>query len=367
MISMEVHATKKLLDTIPFLAVIDPLEEENPLFSWHANIVMINRRKTVILMNDHNRYIVVLYGLKAKDFKKFDELIIEGIRQTLKADRIPIPVIDRYLAEAGRISFYKTKNRSLVSSLNRACDAAWSWSEDMDLNTIIQAEVGKAISRLLVGGANIPYITPFEEMRKDLMERSTEDAVNNKAAIMHISLKLENDSVWRRVRVPLDFSFTDFHKTIQVSFSWQNAHLYSFHLYKEAPGENEKPALNIGLEDAYENNEKVDQINQIDFLLAGYIPPYEHMKYIYDFGDNWEHTIVVEEIVDNQTERAPVCKEGEGVAPPEDCGGAGGYTELLKVLNDPTHPEHAIMKDWASGQSYEEFNINIVNYQLRMI
>ncbi|WP_303969108.1 hypothetical protein [Sporosarcina ureae] len=62
---MQISGTKKLLDLIPFTVAVH--EEEDPFFSWHANVVLINRRKTIVLMNDKTRYIVALHGIKAKD------------------------------------------------------------------------------------------------------------------------------------------------------------------------------------------------------------------------------------------------------------------------------------------------------------
>ena len=53
--------------------------EEAPLFSWHANFLTIYRRKTVVIVNDSNRYVIVLYSLLAKGFRKLDELIIGAI------------------------------------------------------------------------------------------------------------------------------------------------------------------------------------------------------------------------------------------------------------------------------------------------
>jgi len=64
---MLIQCTKKLLDAIERKPVA--YEEKNLLFSWHANLITLNRKKTVVLVNDKTRYAVVLYGLKAKDFK----------------------------------------------------------------------------------------------------------------------------------------------------------------------------------------------------------------------------------------------------------------------------------------------------------
>jgi hypothetical protein len=68
-LEMLIQCTKKLLSELKIETSL-PLEEEDTLFSWHANMLTVNRRKTLVLMNDSNRYIIVLHGLKAKDPKK---------------------------------------------------------------------------------------------------------------------------------------------------------------------------------------------------------------------------------------------------------------------------------------------------------
>jgi hypothetical protein len=66
---------------------------------------------------------------------------------------------------------------------------------------------------------------------------------------------------------------------------------------------------------------------------------------VYDFGDYWEHVILVENITDDKLLNA-VYVNGEGNCPPEDCGGPGGYENLKRILRDPKNPEHKGMKQW---------------------
>ena len=70
--------------------------------------------------------------------------------------------------------------------------------------------------------------------------------------------------------------------------------------------------------------------------------------YEYDFGDSWEHDLVVEAVLPPAPQgRPPVCLDGARACPPEDCGSVPGYEEILYVLE---HPE-AIEKAAPDGDS----------------
>ena len=91
------------------------------------------------------------------------------------------------------------------------------------------------------------------------------------------------------------------------------------------------------------------------------------MTYEYDFGDGWEHTLVLEKVLDPDPDaKYPVCLAAERNCPPEDCGGAHGFTEMLDILNNPNHEEYESWKTWV-GDEYdsERFDLSIVNRLLR--
>jgi len=72
--------------------------------------------------------------------------------------------------------------------------------------------------------------------------------------------------------------------------------------------------------------------------------------YTYDFGDGWEHDIVIEKILPPEKgKKYPICIDGKRACPPEDCGGPWGYRDLLKVIANPKHKEYKNMMEWLGG------------------
>src|SRR5208337_4543131 len=89
--------------------------------------------------------------------------------------------------------------------------------------------------------------------------------------------------------------------------------------------------------------------------------------YDYDFGDGWEHTIILEKIIQKDKDiKYPVCIDGKRKCPPEDCGGDGGYEDLIEILKSPGNEEYEDMIDWLGGEyDPEEFNIDEINEMLK--
>ena len=93
----------------------------------------------------------------------------------------------------------------------------------------------------------------------------------------------------------------------------------------------------------------------------------EVFRYEYDFGDSWEHMLLVEDIVEYQPDmRYPVCSIGERACPPEDCGGPYGYADLLEIIADPGHEDYQDMLTWLGGYfDPDSFDIEIANLKLK--
>lgn len=353
---MLIQCTKKLLEQLN----IKPLSqvEENPLFSWHAHFILVNRRKTVVLVNDLSRYVIVLHGLKAKDYKRFDQLLLQAIRETFESDGIRNDVIEKYLTHSMATTYSKTKDRTSVSRLNKACETIYFFQDLLDHENVINTEVSKRVSRDLVGDGKNKYIYPHEEMYMKLEEFVGHPIFMTKAVQLKVVLKLEDHHVWRRIVVPVNRTFQDLHDILQSTFGWRNDHLHEFVIF-ENKGE---PIVHLVCEvEAFAYPKETEMKLETDVKIAEYIPKYKKIRYTYDFGDDWQHDIEVEKIIDDYHVNHPTCLEGEGNTPPEDVGGEYGYKEFLSILADPQHPDYNHMVKWGIMQGYGDFDIGMIN------
>lgn len=159
--------------------------------------------------------------------------------------------------------------------------------------------------------------------------------------------------IWRRLLVARNVTLKRLHFIIQAAMGWQNSHL---HLFETEAGRFGEP-----------NPEWEDVEDHTAFRLYHVADkPGQKLKYIYDMGDGWQHEVEVEAIsADSRYQGIPVCLEGAGACPPEDCGGIGGYAELLKALADKQHERHAELKEWL-GHPFnpEAFHLADINEDL---
>jgi hypothetical protein len=90
------------------------------------------------------------------------------------------------------------------------------------------------------------------------------------------------------------------------------------------------------------------------------------MVYVYDFGDDWRHDVLLEAILlPEPDQQYPRCIAGERRGPPEDVGGPPGYQDYLEALANPKHEEHETWLQWRGRFDSEAFSLAAVNQQLR--
>ncbi|MGL5683021.1 MAG: plasmid pRiA4b ORF-3 family protein [Marinifilaceae bacterium] len=172
---------------------------------------------------------------------------------------------------------------------------------------------------------------------------------------LKLTLQGTQPPVWRQVRIPANLTMESLHMLIQVLMEWEDCHLYKFQKdnisYVTDNGEEEINDVNVAIEGlAVENvlKQKGDALT-----------------YIYDFGDWWDITIVLEDIVTDYNVMVPQLIGGERPAPPEDCGGLPGYYQLLQILNDPKNPEYNEIREWV-GEYYnaDSFDKDFIEEEL---
>jgi hypothetical protein len=157
-----------------------------------------------------------------------------------------------------------------------------------------------------------------------------------------IHLKNIKPQIWRRILVPENYSFWDLHVAIQDSMGWVDYHLHEFNILNPFTKKEDR----IGIPD--DDYPDAEMIPEIECTIKTYFTQENcEAEYIYDFGDDWEHKIIFEKIVQRDANiKYPICTEGKRACPPEDCGGSFGYMELLKALKNPDHENHDSMIEW---------------------
>jgi Plasmid pRiA4b ORF-3-like protein len=169
--------------------------------------------------------------------------------------------------------------------------------------------------------------------------RSRDVVVQMKIKLLGVS----TPPAWRRLRVRADTRLDRLHEIIQAAFAWENYHMHCFSSDGEVFG---VPDSELGF---------IDECGVGLEELVGGVG--DRLRYTYDFGDGWEHDILVEDLLERDAElRYPGLVASRGACPPEDCGGARGYAELKTILADPDDEEHHEMLDWLGLDNASEFD-----------
>ena len=362
---IQIRCTKKLLDYLNMPSV-SAAEEQDSLFCFSANLITINRRKCIVVMNNETCCGFLLYGVTANDKKRFQKLLEAGLRNMLASENISEKVIDCYIADCSfPATLCKTANRSAVTRLNHFCQRIAYYGNCFDTDDRFQSILLPLINddiKLIDNGKDCYYT--FEKQEHLLRERYGK-LYGCRAGVFDVSLKLETPCV-RRVMIPMDFSLFYLHDVIQNLFLWQNCHLHEFVLRRSKDG---RPLQTANLPSPYDEDffgiNECDVLDEREITLNEVFSANKSIVYEYDFGDGWTHEIRLIKMIDNADIPAPVCMELKGDAPPEDCGGPYGFSELVRILNDPKDPQHDDMVMWNGGSSVFQKNIKRINRDLR--
>jgi len=174
-----------------------------------------------------------------------------------------------------------------------------------------------------------------------------------------VTLKGSKPPIWRRIQVRSNITLAKLHHIIQAVMGWMDYHLHQFTVegrYFGLPHPDYGDSLEM-------NDERRVKLNQV--------VPGEGSKFVYeyDFGDSWQHALLVEKILPPEKGvRYPVCVKGRRACPPEDVGGIWGYYGFLEAIQDPDHPEYEDYLEWIGGEfDPAAFDLDGVNAALRAL
>ena len=199
---------------------------------------------------------------------------------------------------------------------------------------------------------NDPLLPPFDEKKKSKQGKKSLKPVevpDRPLFQLKIVLKDSDPPIWRRVLTP-DCTLETLHAVIQFAMGWEFEHLYAFDIDGKQFGDPEDP-----------ESVSADEVSLSEFIRKGH----KKLKYWYDFGDDWHHTITVEKVLPHDPKiKCATCTEAELACPPEDSGGIWGYYDMLEALEDKDHPEHDDMKEWIGKFDAEKCDLKKINRNL---
>ena len=182
-------------------------------------------------------------------------------------------------------------------------------------------------------------------------------STNSDVKIYQLKITLHDSKppIWRRVLVVGSNNLYELHQVIQIAMGWTDSHLHQFIIDEEY----------FTMPDPYAmrplKDERCFRLHQIALQ--------EKIKFIYeyDFGDSWEHQILVEKISEPDPDTSyPICIKGKRACPPEDVGGIWGYEDFLDAMGNSDNPRHQDILEWWGDSFYPEaFDLVGVNLELQ--
>lgn len=158
--------------------------------------------------------------------------------------------------------------------------------------------------------------------------------------MLDITLVGVKPKLWRRVIVRADRTLAQLHTIVQLAMGWSDDHLHVFTAHDGETFSDRREQEADGFEDDQDGDEGKVRVSEV--------LPHDRavLRYTYDFGDSWEHTIKRVKVAEDHPGPEPFLVQGARACPPEDSGGVHGYADLLDAVADPSHPEHEEQLEW---------------------
>jgi hypothetical protein len=258
-------------------------------------------------------------------------------------------------ADASELVWSSTIARYRLDRFTEDHLGLWHETAERDLQRAIDLLVG--FGAVTEDETRTVRLTPLAEWAT--RRRYGPEQPGDPVAQVKVALLRTDPPIWRRIMVPARLRLDRLHRVIQAAMGWKDSHLHVF-----TSGSTSYGVPDAGSDDSDERRTTLSALVRREGDTIGYE---------YDFGDGWDHEILLEKIIPAEPGgRYPICVAGESACPPEDCGGPGGYEELIEILFDRSHREHRHMLEWlgltkASDFDPARFDLAEVNSRLDMI
>jgi hypothetical protein len=347
------RCTRKLLDRLatPHDADSD-VPPANALGDWYANLIRVGHDQLVVVVNERTTLTLLV---PAKGLRHEIAPQIFGALATLLRDiEVPQDVIEREIAAMQPMAFARTASRSTLASMNERAHLVEHYWRDGHAPMDIMVSLARC--PMLRGPAKDDFY-PRRAARR-LLGLDPDPPPPATVVRLHVSLQGLSPAIWRRLVVPETITLPELHRALQLAMGWEDRHLHEFLFGAARFGMPDEDGLNEGLKD-----EAGVRLGDAIRAAGG-----DRFTYVYDFGDDWTHDVVVEAVEPNKEGvRGVVCVAGANCCPPEDVGGPPGYFEFLQEVRDAGHERHREVRAWAGGPfDPAAFDMGLVNVRLRM-
>ncbi len=331
----------------------------DPLDSWYAHLITVRRRNIVVVTLLDFRFVILIAGVKEKQWAGIEGTILQRIRETLQAYEIPAEALDAYLPADtvfAKCAAAEPRERARLSSVVKQVRQVLLDDPDAQrLQNGINATSGTA------GDGKVNYWVPARELKRALLLRY---GVPIPAVELEFSLNLERYEARRTLIVPADTTFWALDDYLQTAYRWHRGHHHMFTLPPVPNRETPSLIAPAGLGECYASPEEQvfdeRQTHLLDLLQEG-----DTFQYSYDFGDGWEIQCRLTRCLPNYPDPLPACTLLEGAAPPEDVGGLPGFLAFLDILSNKEDP--AYMDTMLRGGRYWSipWTMEHINYLYR--
>lgn len=317
------------------------------IYAWSVAYLHSKEWDLYLLLRNRATGLAVLHQVMIGD----DEL------STIDDKKISTALNERLTAygfDGDDLAFYLKEGEEITFS--DQFESAYERKKLKDLETWVM-ETGFAEAMQTIGDLeptiNRRKVDAKALFAKALSERRGEKTKDLYSAIsVKITLRMPKEyPVWRRFHIPTDLSYGDLHTLIQVAFGWDGSHLHEFRLGSWA---RIMPAYDIERDFCWDDAELYDE-DEVTIRELNQ----KKMVYIYDFGDDWTHDITLEKILSVEEEPKPICVDGFGSSPWEDCGGPWGYAAIRDGLDDPDSLYRSWALEWLGLEDKDEDDLDL--------